>query len=104
MSCLTRRDGSTHLLLDPLELIEKLCVLIPPPRFHLLRSLRGEAGQAGRRVPSALFSRRSRPNSRVHERPVHARTVHLTLGSGAGTGGLRGSAALQPPPISPQEG
>jgi hypothetical protein len=32
-----RRDGATHLLLDPLELIEKLCVLIAPPRFHLLR-------------------------------------------------------------------
>jgi hypothetical protein len=32
-----RRDGATHLLLDPLELIEKLTVLIPPPRFHLLR-------------------------------------------------------------------
>jgi hypothetical protein len=32
-----RRDGSTHLLLDPLELIEKLSVLIPSPRFHLLR-------------------------------------------------------------------
>lgn len=32
-----RRDGSTHLLLDPLELIEKLVVLIPAPRFHLLR-------------------------------------------------------------------
>ena len=32
-----RRDGATHLLLDPMELIEKLCVLIPPPRFHLLR-------------------------------------------------------------------
>jgi hypothetical protein len=26
-----RRDGSTHLLLDPLELIEKLSVLIPTP-------------------------------------------------------------------------
>lgn len=32
-----RPDGATHLLLDPRELIEKLCVLIPPPRFHLLR-------------------------------------------------------------------
>jgi hypothetical protein len=32
-----RRDGSTHLLLDPLELIEKLSVLIPPPRVPLLR-------------------------------------------------------------------
>ncbi|MBI3108313.1 MAG: transposase, partial [Candidatus Rokubacteria bacterium] len=32
-----RRDGSTHPLLDPLELIEKLSVLVPSPRFHLLR-------------------------------------------------------------------
>ena len=32
-----RRDGPTHLLLDPLELIEKLSVLIPAPRFHLPR-------------------------------------------------------------------
>ncbi|MBI4634709.1 MAG: transposase [Candidatus Rokubacteria bacterium] len=32
-----RRDGSTPLALDPLELIEKLSVLIPSPRFHPLR-------------------------------------------------------------------
>ncbi len=32
-----RRDGSTHLLLDPLEFIEKICVLVAPPRFHTLR-------------------------------------------------------------------
>jgi hypothetical protein len=31
-----RADGSTHLLLDPLELIEKLAVLVPAPRVHLL--------------------------------------------------------------------
>ena len=29
-----RADGTTHLLLDPLELIEKIALLIPPPRFH----------------------------------------------------------------------
>ena len=32
-----RTDAATHLLLDPLELIEKLTLLIPPPRFHTLR-------------------------------------------------------------------
>jgi hypothetical protein len=32
-----RRDGSTHLLLDPRELIEKLSVLVPAPRFCSLR-------------------------------------------------------------------
>ena len=33
----SRADGTTHLLLDPLELIEKIALLIPPPRFHTLR-------------------------------------------------------------------
>jgi len=32
-----RADGATHLLLDPLELLEKLAVLAPVPRTHLLR-------------------------------------------------------------------
>jgi len=32
-----RADGTTHLLLEPLELIEKIALLIPPPRFHTLR-------------------------------------------------------------------
>ncbi len=32
-----RKRAPTHLLLDPLELIEKLSVLVPAPRFCLLR-------------------------------------------------------------------
>jgi len=31
------RDGTTHVLLSPQELIEKLAALVPPPRFHLVR-------------------------------------------------------------------
>ena len=30
-------DGSTHLLLTPLELLRKLAALVPPPRFNLTR-------------------------------------------------------------------
>lgn len=30
-------DGTTHLLLSPLELIEKLAALVPPPRLNLVR-------------------------------------------------------------------
>ena len=30
-------DGTTHLLLSPLELMEKLAALVPPPRLNLLR-------------------------------------------------------------------
>jgi hypothetical protein len=31
------RDGTTHVLFEPLELVEKLAALVPPPRFHLVR-------------------------------------------------------------------
>ena len=30
-------DGTRHLLLSPMELLEKLAALVPPPRLHLLR-------------------------------------------------------------------
>ena len=30
-------NGATHVLLSPLELIEKLCALVPLPRMHLVR-------------------------------------------------------------------
>jgi hypothetical protein len=29
-------DGTTHLLFDPLELLERLAVLIPRPRINLI--------------------------------------------------------------------
>jgi hypothetical protein len=31
------RDGTSHIILEPLELIEKLSALVPPPRFNLVR-------------------------------------------------------------------
>ncbi len=31
------RDGTTHMLFEPLELIERIVALIPPPRAHLVR-------------------------------------------------------------------
>jgi hypothetical protein len=31
------RDGTTHVLFEPQELIEKLVALVPPPRFNLVR-------------------------------------------------------------------
>ena len=30
-------DGTTHVLLDPMELVEKVIALVPPPRANLLR-------------------------------------------------------------------
>ena len=31
------RDGTTHLVLEPLDLIARLAALVPPPRMHLTR-------------------------------------------------------------------
>jgi hypothetical protein len=31
------RDGTSHVILEPLKLIEKLAALVPPPRFRLVR-------------------------------------------------------------------
>jgi hypothetical protein len=31
------RDGTTHVVFDPLELIERIAAVIPPPRAHLVR-------------------------------------------------------------------
>jgi hypothetical protein len=31
------RDGTTHIVFEPLELLERLAALVPPPRFHLVR-------------------------------------------------------------------
>ena len=30
-------DGTSHFLVSPMELLEKLAALVPPPRIHLLR-------------------------------------------------------------------
>ncbi|MBK6451338.1 MAG: transposase [Steroidobacteraceae bacterium] len=31
------RDGTTHIVLEPLDLMARLAVLVPPPRMHLTR-------------------------------------------------------------------
>jgi len=34
------RDGTTHVVFEPQELVEKLAALVPPPRFHRIRPRR----------------------------------------------------------------
>lgn len=31
------RDGTTHILLDPVDLLERLATFVPPPHFHVTR-------------------------------------------------------------------
>jgi hypothetical protein len=50
-----RADGSTHLLLEPLELLDRLAALVPAPRTHLRHVPRGPRPAAWRSlvVPQA---------------------------------------------------
>ena len=59
-------DGTRHLLLSPMELLEKLAALVPPPRSHLLRYhgvLAGPASASCR--PNRVPSRRRRTARRA---------------------------------------
>jgi hypothetical protein len=53
------RDGTTHIVLEPLDVIARLAALVPPPRVHLTRfhgvfaahaALRAAITPAGRRI------------------------------------------------------
>jgi hypothetical protein len=54
------RDGTTHVVFEPMELLEKLAALVPPPRIHQVR-YHGILGPAAPRrssvVPGLLPSR-----------------------------------------------
>ncbi len=59
MSSRCWRDGTTHVVFEPLELIERLVALIPPPRAHQVRYHGVLAPCAGYRdavVPGHLYA------------------------------------------------
>jgi hypothetical protein len=56
------RDGTTHVVFTPSELVEKLAALVPPPRFHLVRYhgvLGPCASERDRIVPAGQGARRA---------------------------------------------
>jgi hypothetical protein len=59
------RDGTSHVIFEPLELIEKLAALVPPPRFNLVR-------YHGVLAPSAAFRPLVIPESETHAPLPHA--------------------------------
>jgi len=57
------RDGSTHVVLDPLSFLSRLAALVPPPRMHLVTYHGVLAPSARRReeiVPVTLPGRKAR--------------------------------------------
>jgi len=54
------RDGTTHVVFEPLELLEKLAALVPPRRFNLFR-YHGALAPAARRRAEVVPCDSERP-------------------------------------------
>jgi hypothetical protein len=55
------RDGTTHVIYEPLELMERLAALVPPPRFNVTRyygvlAPAAACASTSVRIPSKPFS------------------------------------------------
>lgn len=50
------RDGTTYIVMSPLEFMQRLAALVPHPRFHLIRSV---PPWTGRQRPCAWLSERA---------------------------------------------
>ena len=63
------RDGASHVIFEPLELVERLAVLVPPPRFNLVR-------YSGIFAPSAACRSLIIPDSYVSPFSVSGSSAH----------------------------
>jgi hypothetical protein len=59
------RDGTTHAIFEPLELVEKLAALVPPPKVNLIR-------YHGLLAPAAAFKSQVIPEPKDLGTPVHS--------------------------------
>jgi len=77
------RDGTTHVLFEPGELVERLAALVPPPRFHLVRyhGILGPCASERDRVVPALPADRDR--TPVHPVPAGPGAASSANGSPA---------------------
>jgi hypothetical protein len=89
------RDGTTHVVFEPQELLEKLAALVPPPRFHLVRyhGILGPcAGERDRVVPGGQAAVGAAPSCDV---------LDPSLPEAAGSGAsVRGPPTTGLPPDS----
>jgi hypothetical protein len=90
------RDGTTHVIFEPLELIEKLCALIPRPRAHTVR-YHGLLG------PAAKWRAMIVPNPPPAP-PVVAAAQSTTQMAEASTPATASSGAHAPDPAQSSEG
>ena len=79
------RDGSTALLLDPLELLERLAALVPPPAGRCSRTT-----GCWPRAPAG-----DRPSCRSHCRPTRGRRRRRSRDAGPGPSSCAGCSGLR---------
>ncbi|MCL4685241.1 transposase [Myxococcota bacterium] len=87
------RDGTTHVVFEPQELVEKLAALVPPPRFHLVRYhgvLGPCASERDRVVPGA-------PQAHMPARPPPGSSSLASLAEPLSDAETRGRPRREPP-------
>lgn len=91
------RDGTTHVVFAPQELVEKLAALVPPPRFHLARyhGILGPCASERDRVVPAGAGPSHRPAPCSRGTAMEESTPHCGAGSSASL-----PASLSPEPAS----
>jgi hypothetical protein len=94
------RDGTTHVVFEPRELVEKLAALVPPPRFHLVRyhGILGPcASERDRVVPDGL---EAKPRDRL---PAPSAWVGLPADAQKANGNWSGIGAREQIPVPRSE-
>jgi hypothetical protein len=77
------RDGTTHVVFEPLELVEKLASIVPPPRIHMVRYHGVFAPRAAvrRQVVPANPPEDASSGTRATDKCAHASVARVPLSS-----------------------
>jgi hypothetical protein len=81
-------DGTTHIVMEPLEMLEKLAALVPAPKVHLVR-------YSGLLAPAAKWRARIAPESGIKS-PALRDTVGATQASSSVADPARVSVETSP--------
>jgi len=83
------RDGTTHVIYEPLELLERLAALVPPPRFNLTR-------YSGVLAPASAFRPLIVPQEETRARASHAGCQEEVAAAKSGSGEVKDKHGWRP--------
>lgn len=98
------RDGTTHVAFEPLELIDRLAALVPPPRFHTVRYHGVLASRSRHRadiVPDASATGPAVPSATDAQRPTCVHRPIRTVVPGSRPPDRAGAGAGREPDPTP---